>query len=309
MRSPLRTVIALIVSLPLTTCCFAQHAENTVVTAASVDAVPNLQANYSSSRSALLALDAAEGMGGGAVAPAPASGAGGHAPALATAGNDSWFFKKVAFGATISPLGVSVGSATSITRSLNMRVQGNFFTYSFNDNISGVNFDAKADFHSIQGQFDFFPFQRSSFHVSPGVLFYNQNQITGDGVVSSTESITFNDTDYYSQSTDPLHGTGGVNFRKTSPMLTVGWGNWVPRRREKHLTFPIDIGFAYVGDPKVNINMVGSACQRPNNVDCGPVQTDPSFQSNLNAQVAKYRQDLNVIRFYPVISSGIVYKF
>ncbi|WP_446741636.1 hypothetical protein [Silvibacterium acidisoli] len=257
----------------------------------------------------MLALDAADGMGEGAAAPAPAAGAGGHAPVLATAGDDSWFFKKFAFGATVSPLGISVGSATSLTRGVNMRVQGNFFNYSFNQSISGVNFDATASLRSIQGQFDWFPFQRSSFHVSPGVLFYNQNEITGNGLVTQNESITFNDTDYYSQSTDPLHGTGGVFFRKTSPMLTVGWGNWVPRRREKHLTFPIDVGFAYVGDPKIDITMAGSVCQGAHDFECGPVQTDPSFQSNLNAQIAKYRQDLNVIRFYPVISTGIVYKF
>lgn len=308
MPSPIRTVI-LTLSFSLATYSFAQYAENVAVTSALVDA-PAADLNSSSSRANLDALDAVSSASAGAVEPASAAyGGGAHAPVIVPAGNDPWFLNKFSFGATVSPLGFSVGSATSLSRSLNLRIQGNFFSYSFNETLSGVSFDANASFHSIMGQFDWFPFQRSTFHVSPGVLFYNQNQLSGNGVVTVGESITFNNANYYSDSEDPIRGTGKVIFRKTSPMVTVGWGNWVPRRREKHLTFPIDLGFAYVGDPAIRFNLQGSACNGPNNFECGNVNTDPSFQSNLNAQIVKYRQDLNVIRFYPIVSTGIVYKF
>jgi hypothetical protein len=39
------------------------------------------------------------------------------------------------------------------------------------------------------------------------------------------------------------------------------------------------------------------------------VTTDPNVQANLQAQVAKYKNDLNSFRFYPIVNFGVAYSF
>jgi hypothetical protein len=266
---------------------------------------------FSSSRSGMDALmSGSEAEAGGNPSESVVRGShSGGVSQIAPAGHDPWLFAHFGAGAFISPLGLGVGAATTITSSTNLRLSGNFFTYSLNESIDGVAFTGNANFHSVQGSIDWFPWH-GRFHVSPGVLFYNQNQVSAVGSVPAGDSFTLNDTTYYSGSTDPVHGNGTVNFRKTAPMLTVGWGNWIPRRREKHLSFPFEVGFAYTGDPRIKLNLAGVVCDAPSdNVDCRAIDSDPTVQQNINEQIKKVQNDLNVIRFYPIISGGVTYKF
>jgi hypothetical protein len=269
------------------------------------------ESSFSSSRSgvdALMAASEAEASGSSTESAVRGSRSGGVSQ-IAPAGHDPWLFAHYGAGVFISPLGLGVGAATTITSSTNLRLSGNFFTYSLNESIDGVAFTGNADFHSVQGSIDWFPWH-GRFHVSPGVLFYNQNQVSAVGSVPAGDSFTLNDTTYYSGSADPVHGNGTVNFRKTAPMLTVGWGNWIPRRREKHLSFPFEVGFAYTGDPRIKLNLAGVVCDAPSdNVDCRAIDSDPTVQQNINEQIKKVQNDLNLIRFYPIISGGVAYKF
>jgi hypothetical protein len=92
-------------------------------------------------------------------------------------------------------------------------------------------------------------------------------------------------------------------------MLTVGLGNWIPRMRRRHLTFPFEAGAAYFGHPRVNVAVLGSACVQQVVLYCSQVDSFPQFQDDLNAEVAKARRDLNMLRFYPIVSSGVSFKF
>ena len=87
----------------------------------------------------------------------------------------SWLFHQFGAGAFVSPLGIGVGAAASLTRSVNLRVAGNFFNYNATGTTDGVSYKGVLNFRSVQASFDWFPWHKS-FHLSPGVLFYNQNQ-------------------------------------------------------------------------------------------------------------------------------------
>jgi hypothetical protein len=120
----------------------------------------------------------------------PASGAVvSQRPAYTVSG--SWLFHQFGAGAFVSPLGIGVGAATSISRSVNLRVAGNFFNYNADGTTEGVTYTGAVNFRSVQASFDWFPWH-NSFHLSPGVLFYNQNQITANGGVAAGDSFSVN---------------------------------------------------------------------------------------------------------------------
>jgi hypothetical protein len=260
----------------------------------------------SSSRTGIDLSAATEGLNSSSADPSPASGAiANQRPAYAA--SRTWLFAENGVGAFVSPLGIGVGAATTISRSLNVRAAGNFFGYNINGVNSGVAYQGSLNFRSATAVLDWFPWK--SFHVSPGVLFYNQNHITVNGGVAAGESFTVNGATYYSGAADPVTLYGHVSFRRTSPMVTVGWGNWLPRLRGRHLSFPIDIGFAYVGDPPLTLTFTGVVCETPNNINCRQIDSDPTVQQNIDAQRKKYQNDLDYVRFYPIVSTGVSYKF
>ena len=39
------------------------------------------------------------------------------------------------------------------------------------------------------------------------------------------------------------------------------------------------------------------------------VATDPTLNANLQAQIAKYKSDLDPLKFYPIVSFGVSYSF
>lgn len=257
---------------------------------------------FSSSRTALDMVannDASPGgSAGGAITrgqPAPAS---------------TWMnpLHRFALGSYTSPLGVGVGVAAAVTRSTNVRLGWNFFNYSLTGTDDGATYAGHLHFRSLQASLDWFPF-RGGFHISPGVLFNNQNRVTAQGGIAGGNSFTLNDVNYYSSNTDPVTGAGSIHFNSAAPMFTVGWGNWISRREQKHLSFPFELGFAYTGDAAVKLNLQGSVCNAPDNVNCGQIATDPSVQANITGQIRKLENDLQWIRFYPILSGGVVYKF
>lgn len=217
-------------------------------------------------------------------------------------------FSRIAVGATVSSLGVGVGMSTRITRSLNLRAGWNIFNYNLSGTDDGATYSGKLNLHSYQASVDWFPWHKS-FHISPGLLFNNQNRVRAAGGIEGNQSFTLNDTNYYSDPADPVTGSGSVTFKTTAPMFTVGWGNWVPRRERKHLSFPFDIGFAYTGDPIIKLNLNGSVCQNPGGVNCSTIAGDPTVQANVQGQIRKLQKDLNLIRFYPILSGGVAFKF
>ncbi|MBB6142243.1 hypothetical protein HNQ77_000181 [Silvibacterium bohemicum] len=248
-----------------------------------------------------------------AIAGVPASGSSGSAggitrgqPAPSSTGMGA--FSRIAIGEYSSPLGIGVGVAAPVTRSTNLRLGWNFFNYSLTGTDDGANYAGHLHFRSLQASADWFPFH-GSFHVSPGLLFNNQNRVTAQGGIAGGTSFTLNDVNYYSDNADPVFGSGSVHFKSVAPMFTAGWGNWVSRREHKHLTFPFEAGFAYTGEATVKLNLQGSVCNDPGNLYCGQIATDPSVQANINGQIAKLQKDLQWIRFYPIISGGVVYKF
>src|SRR5580658_2443670 len=94
---------------------------------------------------------------------------------------------RFAIGGGVSPLGIQLEAVTDLGRHFNVRGTGNFFNYSTNFTTSGINATAKLSLTSARASLDVYPF-RSGFHISPGILIDNQNQVTASTDVAAGTS-------------------------------------------------------------------------------------------------------------------------
>jgi hypothetical protein len=229
-------------------------------------------------------------------------------------------FTSIAFGGGMSLMGVNLQASTNLNRYMNLRGTGNLFSYTANNiSTNGFDLNGKVNMATAGVSLDIFPFPNHGLRVSPGMLFYNQNGITASATPTPGKSITLNGTDYYPEVANPLtvNGNLGLNTNKEAFTLTTGWGNVIPRRHQdqlfSHLTFPFEIGAAFTGVPTINMNLNGFACDNAadaiTGVNCVNMATDPTAQANLNAQLNKWRSDLNPLKVYPIFSFGVSYSF
>jgi len=227
---------------------------------------------------------------------------------------------RIGIGGGISPLGINMQVATNISAHFNLRGTGNFFKYSNTFNTNGLNLNAKVNLASGGGALDIYPF-RAGFRISPGVLFYNGNQVTASDAVAGGTSFTLNGQTFYSATANtatgatPVFGNAALGLNATKPAFTIttGWGNMIPRK-EGHWSFPFEIGVALTGAPSLTANLGGWACYDKAQTECANLAstTNPvaiAVQSDLQAQLVKWRSDLNPLKTYPIVSIGVAYAF
>lgn len=219
-------------------------------------------------------------------------------------------FSRLALGGGIGIMGINLQAAANLNRYSNLRVSGNVFSYSVNDITSnGFTANGKLDLASMGISLDYFPWPNHGFRLSPGLLIYNENGLTAKGVVSGGQSFTLNDVNYYSSSSDPVHANAKVGLNATKPAFTIttGWGNMISRKGG-HWSFPLELGAAFVGSPSFNMTLAGTACDVSGEV-CVDTATNAEIQSNLQAQIAKYKKDVEPLKVFPIVSAGVAYSF
>ncbi len=224
-------------------------------------------------------------------------------------------FSRVAFGGGISLMGVNLQTATNVSRHLNLRGTGNVFNYTVNDiSTNGFNVNGKVSFAAASASLDYYPFATHGLRLSPGAMLYNQNEITASGIVTGGTKVTLNDQDYLSEASAPVsvNAALGLNARKQAFTATIGWGNMIPRKGG-HWSFPFELGGAFTGVPTLNMGLAGFACPTSDGSTCSSpyvdMSTNTTTQANLNAQIAKYKSDLNPLQVYPIFSFGVSYAF
>ncbi len=197
-------------------------------------------------------------------------------------------FSRVALGVAASPFGPGLQVTSFVSSHLNLRAAGNAFFYSTNFATNGFNATAKLNMASAGVSADIYPF-RAGFRISPGVLVMNNNRISAFSPVAGGASFTLNGNTYYSANANsttgavPLSANAalGLNTNKPAFTLTTGWGNTIPRKGG-HLSFPFEVGAAFIGSPSLTANMNGWACSDQAQTDCTDVA---SISNPLAAQI------------------------
>jgi len=221
-------------------------------------------------------------------------------------------YSKIGIGIKVSTLGAGIEVATPLARKFNVRGGFNMFRYSKDLTNKGIVYNANLQFQSAEAHLDFFPF--GGFHISPGLLFYNGNQLTANATVKTSTSFTIGNNSYVSDLTtpNPLTLAGKIDWVKVSPSLMLGYGNLIPRSG-RHWSILAEIGAAYTGSARVSVTPGGGACPVATPTSCfsatGNTAPALAFQSNVVTEQGKISKDLSKIRFYPIISLGAGFNF
>ena len=153
----------------------------------------------------------------------------------------------VAFTSGLGGFGVDV--ATPLATKINLRASASFLSYNPTVTADGIPMNAAIKMRSFGAGVELFPYH-NSFHVTPGFTIYNGNHAGAVTNITPGSTFSVDDTRYVSDVADPVHGTFDLSLgRMVAPSLTVGFGNML--RRDSHWSVPVDVGFQYVGQPKV----------------------------------------------------------
>ena len=239
--------------------------------------------------------------------PAPGGGGGGGAyQALYTGERATRPFHSVAVGLTLGTGGIGIQLATPINTKINLRAGASFFSYNTSFIVDTIPINGTLYLNNIHTSIDYFPRARS-FHISPGVTFYDNTRYSATIFVPGNQIINFNDQNYTSDPSDPIRGTAFIQFGRTvAPRLTAGFGN-VIRHHTRGFSYPVEFGFEYIKTPTALFNLTGSSCSAPG--DCSTINSDPETQQNINEQQAEINSDLKPFRIFPIVTFGISYKF
>ena len=224
--------------------------------------------------------------------------------ARAEAGRDIRPFSTVGMGIKVSTLGIGFETATPVSRRTNLRFGANFFSYDRTFDKDGINYNGKLTLRSVETLFDYFPF--GGFHLSPGLLIYNGNNVKATASVPTGQTFDLGDVTYQSSATTPITGSGKLEFNKVAPVVMFGFGNLVPRTR--HISVSFEMGVAFHGSPRASLSLAGSACD-VTGVNCRNVATDSTVLSNLTSEVNKLNNTASPYKVWPIISLGFGYKF
>jgi len=195
----------------------------------------------------------------------------------------------LAVGARVGTLGVGFDLTSRVTNSLNVRASFHPFpSYTVSSDASDVSYDLKLKMNTLGGLADLHP-GGGGFRVTGGVIF-NKNEITA--TAQPTDTFDIGDHSYTPAQVGTL--TGAIDFKHAAPYLGLGWGNAVS---DKKLGVVFDLGVLFQGSPRVHLGATGS------------IASNPTFQHDLALEETNMQDDLTPVKYYPMISVGITYKF
>jgi hypothetical protein len=212
---------------------------------------------------------------------------------------------RLAVGVKAGTLGIGFQVGTALAPRINVRGGANF--YNFNDTLNkdGAVYTGTLQLRSVEAKVDLFII--GGFRFTPGVLLYNNNNITATALVPGGSSVTLGGTTYYSSATDQIRGTAGLTLNKFAPTLGIGFGNLLPRSA-RHWSLSTDLGVVFQGEPQFALGLTGTACAPTPTANCQPV-SNPTIQANVEAERLKIQNDAKPFKYYPEISIMFGWKF
>ena len=189
-----------------------------------------------------------------------------------------------AVGIKAGTTGLGVEAALPLSDSWNLRGAANGFSYGVDFEEEGIDYDADLRLRSLSLMADWHVFG-GAFRVSAGA-FSNGNELKG----KAEGDLDIGDNTYDAR----LAAT--VDWRAFAPYLGIGWGNSLKGGR---LSFSTDLGVMFTGSPTVRL--VGE--ERSGEIDLA------GFEEDLRLEEANLNDELRDVKYYPVVTFGISYRF
>jgi hypothetical protein len=188
----------------------------------------------------------------------------------------------------VSTLGAGIEAATAVTRRSNLRFGFNDFSYNATFSKDGIAYNGTLGLRSAEVLYD--QYVVGGFHISPGVMIYDDNKATGNASVAGGQSFSLGGTTFYSDTADPVTGTGAIAARKLAPEIMIGFGNLLPRST-RHFTVNLEAGVAFQGSPSATLHLNGSAWASPGQ-SCQTIASNPTIQNDIASEQATINNSL-----------------
>ena len=216
-------------------------------------------------------------------------------------------FSHLGVGATAGTTGIGVEAAVPYGAYWNIRAGISYLGYSDTFKTGTSPVDGHLRLGGARLGVDWFPLA-GGFHVSLGMLVPNLTQVTARLNLQPGKTIKIEGAEYGTDSTNPFRGTAHSEMYPVAPVLTVGWGNLIPRNYHRRWSFPIEVGAVYEGPPTAHVSFAGDICTTGQG--CRPAASDPGFTQNLNTALRDVNSNLDrYARFFPIITAGVGYRF
>jgi len=198
-------------------------------------------------------------------------------------------FGGLALAGRIGSLGFGGELIGNVLPDLNGRFGVTFLPLSVDGEIGDVNYDFDLKGLTFPLTLDWYPFH-GGFHVSGGLIF---NQTDVDLDTHSTTALTIGSHTYSATELGTVRGE--VRFQRIAPYVGIGWGNAFGE--EGRWGILSDLGVAFLGRPNVALSATGS------------IASDSTFMGDLAQEEKDVEDDLSILRFYPVFSISLFYRF
>jgi hypothetical protein len=173
---------------------------------------------------------------------------------------------------------------------------------------------------SAAASLDWYPFN-SIWRLSPGLMFFDDNQVSAVLDIVPGTSFDLNKQTFYSAAANPVTGatplTGtailGLHTNRSAATIAGGFGKFIPRSN-RHWSFPSEFGVVFTGAPSANVNVSGWACLDAQQTQCSNLSNPANpvtieFNNALLASLTKWRKGLNEVQVYPIFTYSVVYSF
>jgi hypothetical protein len=224
-------------------------------------------------------------------------------------------FSRIGIGADVSPLGIGIKGVVLLDEYFDARLDLDFFSYtSGRIEIDGINATGNLHMASGAAKVDLYP-KNSIWRLSAGVMMFDGDRAAANLRVVGGTSFSLNNVTYYSSKADPMTANGLIelNTAKPAPMGSFGFGRFIPRSN-RHWSFPTEFGVIYEGAPSLTVNTAGTVCTDKAQTMCSNISdtstaVGQAYNTDLQAQLTKWRRDLDKVKLYPIFAYSVVYSF
>jgi hypothetical protein len=158
-----------------------------------------------------------------------------------------------------------------------------YLTYSWNQTVEGVPYNAKAHLQSEYAGLNIYPWRDHSFRLSLGA-FFNQNRLNGTSV--SDGSLVVNGYPV------PAGESVSLEYKQQPivPYASIGGNIYFDRAR--HFSLGVELGVFYLGNPRVNVTA-----------------TDPLADPFLPGYKQQVEDNLQKYPVWPILKVSLNYSF
>lgn len=196
----------------------------------------------------------------------------------------------LAVGVRAGTLGPGLEAVAWLTPNLNLRATANYVDFNVHGTVDTTDYDADVHMSSFQGLLDLHPVN-GNFRLTAGLV-YNQNDADLEAIPTDP-TVDIGGVEYPSAAIGTI--LGKATFDEWAPYIGIGYGNAV--FEDVGLTFSLDIGVMYQGEPHISLDVTG------------PAKQIPGFEESLAQEEADVQDEASHYTFYPVIAVGICWQF